>query len=137
MNIDWVFEPVQTEVVVSAAETAIMFYKIYNRTNEPIVGFSVYNVFPEEASTYFSKIQCFCFNQQLINPGEEILLPLFFYLEPEINEDKNVNRISEIKVDYRLELGYTGFSSPTGRTWPYTPKVSSRGWRTTRKPCMR
>lgn len=82
MDVDWVFEPVQTEVVVSAAETAIMFYKIYNKTNEPIVGFSIYNISPEGASAYFSKIQCFCFNQQLINPREEILLPLFFYLEP-------------------------------------------------------
>lgn len=53
---------------MNAAETAIVFYKVYNREDYPIIGFSTYNVTPEEANVYFSKIQCFCFNQQLINP---------------------------------------------------------------------
>lgn len=78
-----------------------MFYKVYNREEYPIIGFSTYTVTPEEANVYFSKIQCFCFNQQLINPKEELLLPLFFYLEPEINDDPNVSRISDIVIDYR------------------------------------
>ena len=83
----------EREVVVSAGETAIVFYRLYNKEDKPIVGFSVYNISPEDCNVYFSKIQCFCFNQQLINPKEELLLPLFFYLEPEINDDINVNRI--------------------------------------------
>jgi cytochrome c oxidase assembly protein subunit 11 len=68
--------------VVGASETAIVFYRLRNREERPIVGFSTYNIAPEEANIYFSKIQCFCFNQQMINPHEELLLPLFFYLEP-------------------------------------------------------
>jgi len=92
---------VQKEVIVGAAETAIVFYRVYNREDYPIIGFSTYNVTPEEANIYFSKIQCFCFNQQLINPKEELLLPLFFYLEPEINDDPNISRINDIVIDYR------------------------------------
>jgi cytochrome c oxidase assembly protein subunit 11 len=64
------------------------------------VGFATYNIFPEDCNVYFSKIQCFCFNQQLINPKEELLLPIFFYLEPEINEDEMVRRVEEIRLTY-------------------------------------
>lgn len=81
-DIQWDFEPVERELIVSAGETAIVFYRLYNREPKPIVGFSVYNIYPEECNAYFSKIQCFCFNQQLINPNEELLLPIFFYIEP-------------------------------------------------------
>ena len=99
-EVDWQFEPVEKEVVVSAAETAIVFFRLYNQEERPIVGFSTYNISPEDCNTYFSKIQCFCFNQQLINPKEELLLPLFFYLEPEINDDSSVSRLSNIHVSY-------------------------------------
>lgn len=99
-DVNWEFEPVEKEVIVSAGETAIVFYRLYNREPKPIVGFSVYNISPEDYNVYFSKIQCFCFNQQLINPKEELLLPIFFYLEPEINDDPDVSRIDTIKVAY-------------------------------------
>ena len=85
---------------MGAAETAIVFYRLFNKEDRPIVGFSTYNISPEDVNIYFSKIQCFCFNQQLINPREELLLPLFFYLEPEINEDSDVNRVENIQVAY-------------------------------------
>jgi cytochrome c oxidase assembly protein subunit 11 len=91
---------VEKEVVVGAAETAIVFYRLFNKEDRPIVGFSTYNISPEDVNIYFSKIQCFCFNQQLINPREELLLPLFFYLEPEINDDSDVNRVENIQVAY-------------------------------------
>lgn len=94
------FEPVERELIVSAGETAIVFYRLYNREDKPIVGFATYNISPEDCNTYFSKIQCFCFNQQLINPKEELLLPIFFYLEPEINDDEMVRRVTEIKLNY-------------------------------------
>lgn len=79
-DIKWEFEPVERELLVSAGETAIVFYKLYNKEEKAIVGFATYNISPEDCNVYFSKIQCFCFNQQLINPKEELLLPIFFYL---------------------------------------------------------
>jgi cytochrome c oxidase assembly protein subunit 11 len=77
-----------------------VFYRLYNKEDKPIVGFSTYNIAPEEAAIYFSKIQCFCFNQQMVNPKEELLLPIFFYLEPELADDPDVGRIREIIVHY-------------------------------------
>ena len=66
------------------------------------IGFSTYAVFPEEATLYFSKIQCFCFHQQLLNPQEEVQLPLYFYLEPEIVDDEILKGVQTIHVIYKF-----------------------------------
>ncbi|KRX05032.1 Cytochrome c oxidase assembly protein CtaG/Cox11, domain [Pseudocohnilembus persalinus] len=99
-EVNWEFEQVQDKLYVNAGETALMFYRAYNAEPDPVIGFSTYQVFPEEAQAYFSKIQCFCFNQQLLNPKEELQLPLYFYLEPEILEDKFLEDVNEIRVVY-------------------------------------
>ena len=67
-SVNWEFEPIEKELTIGAGETAIVFYRLYNKEEKPIVGFSTYNISPEDCNLYFSKIQCFCFNQQLINP---------------------------------------------------------------------
>lgn len=98
----WEFEPEQSELMVQPGETALMFYRAYNTTTKPIVGVATYVVYPEYAAQYFSKIQCFCFNQQLINAKEELLLPLYFYFEPEIEDDVNLKGFDSIKIHYRF-----------------------------------
>lgn len=98
----WDFEPVTPNVKVHAGETALAFYKVFNRNDKPLIGISVYNISPEFSSNYFSKIQCFCFNQQLLNSKEELYLPLYFYLEPEIAEDVKMEGISQIIVNYKF-----------------------------------
>lgn len=67
-----------------------------------VEGFATYSIFPEDASLYFSKIQCFCFNQQLLNPREELQLPIYFYLEPEIADDPLLLHTQEIRILYRF-----------------------------------
>lgn len=89
-------------MIVNAGETALAFYRAYNHEQYPIIGFATYQVSPEEATLYFSKIQCFCFHQQMLNPKEELQLPLFFYLEPEINDDPILENIKEIKIVYKF-----------------------------------
>ncbi|KAL4466775.1 hypothetical protein ABPG74_010372 [Tetrahymena malaccensis] len=101
-EVDWEFEPVQDEVIVNAGETALVFYRAHNKEPDPVIGFATYNIFPEDASLYFSKIQCFCFNQQLLNPREELQLPIYFYLEPEIADDPLLLHTQEIRVLYRF-----------------------------------
>lgn len=101
-DVKWEFEPIQNEVIVNAGETALAFYRAYNHEEYPIIGFATYQVSPEEATLYFSKIQCFCFHQQMLNPKEELQLPLFFYLEPEINDDPILEHIKEIKIVYKF-----------------------------------
>ena len=101
-DVQWEFEPIQKEVVVNAGETALAFYRAYNNENYPIIGFATYQVSPEDATLYFSKIQCFCFHQQMLNPKEELQLPLFFYLEPEIVDDPNLEKVNDIKIVYKF-----------------------------------
>lgn len=101
-EMNWQFEPEQRELHVHSGETALMFYKAFNNQTKPIIGVATYSVYPEYASQYFSKIQCFCFNQQMINAKEELLLPLYFYFEPEIEDDHNLMTTSVIRIHYRF-----------------------------------
>ena len=83
-EIPWEFQPSTPTVVVNAGETAMSFYKVFNRSDKPIAGIAIYQIYPEEASLYFNKIQCFCFENQLLYPNESLELPLLFYLDPAI-----------------------------------------------------
>jgi cytochrome c oxidase assembly protein subunit 11 len=111
-ELDWDFEPIQRTLEINAGEPALMFYKVRNNGTKPVVGISLYSMFPEDTGWYFSKIQCFCFNQQLVAPGEEINLPLYFYLEPEIVEDPYLSSTKDITVIFlrlknRLSINFT------------------------------
>lgn len=68
----WNFKPQQYEIKVAPGETALAFYKAKNPTDQPVIGVSTYNVIPFEAGAYFNKIQCFCFEEQQLNPHEEV-----------------------------------------------------------------
>lgn len=69
----WNFKPQQYEIKVMPGETALAFYKAKNPTDQPVIGVSTYNVIPFEAGAYFNKIQCFCFEEQQLNPHEEVI----------------------------------------------------------------
>lgn len=102
-ELGWEFEPVNHEVLVNAGETALVFFRVLNKSKDPLIGFSTYEIVPPIATLYFSKIQCFCFHQQMLNPEEELQLPLYFYLEPEICEDKIVNeKNDDLTVIYKF-----------------------------------
>ena len=68
-------------------ETVLAFYTAENLTDEPIIGVSTYNITPYEAGEYFNKIQCFCFEEQILNPGETVDMPVFFFIDPDICDD--------------------------------------------------
>lgn len=70
----WNFKPQQNEITVHPGETALAFYTAKNPTDKPVIGISTYNVVPFEAGQYFNKIQCFCFEEQLLNPHEEVMM---------------------------------------------------------------
>jgi cytochrome c oxidase assembly protein subunit 11 len=76
-SLTWNFKPQQTEVIVSPGETALAFYTATNSTSRPIDGIATYNVIPFEVGQYFNKIQCFCFEEQRLNPGEQVLFSTF------------------------------------------------------------
>ncbi len=70
----WQFKPQQREIKVVPGETALAFYTAKNTSNKPITGMATYNVVPFEAGLYFNKIQCFCFEEQRLNPNEQVQL---------------------------------------------------------------
>lgn len=101
-DMPWEFQPKTSALVVNAGETALAFYQVYNRSEKPIAGIAVYQVFPEEVSLYFNKIQCFCFENQLLYPKESVDLPILFYLDPAINYDANVDGKQDILLTYHF-----------------------------------
>ncbi|XP_077708796.1 cytochrome c oxidase assembly protein COX11, mitochondrial isoform X2 [Canis aureus] len=97
---------------VVPGETALAFYKAKNPTDKPVIGISTYNVVPFEAGQYFNKIQCFCFEEQRLNPQEEVDMPVFFYIDPEFAEDPRM-----VNVDL-ITLSYTFFEAKEGQQLP-------------------
>jgi cytochrome c oxidase assembly protein subunit 11 len=96
----WQFEPEQKYLYVTPGETALAFFKAKNRSVFPVIGTSVYHMIPPEAGVYLNKIQCFCFDEQLLAPGEEIEMPVFFYIDPEIVKDKRFDGIDTMTLTY-------------------------------------
>ena len=96
----WEFKPVQREMEVRIGETGLAFYEAYNPTSKPIAGSASYNVFPFTAGGFFIKIDCFCFEEQILMPGERVTMPVTFYVDPEIVDDKDGKHIEEITLSY-------------------------------------
>ncbi|XP_055856297.1 cytochrome c oxidase assembly protein COX11, mitochondrial [Episyrphus balteatus] len=96
----WNFKPQQYEIKVAPGETALAFYTARNPTDLPVIGISTYNVIPFEAGAYFNKIQCFCFEEQQLNPHEEVDMPVFFYIDPEFVSDPKMENIDTITLSY-------------------------------------
>ncbi|VDN33336.1 unnamed protein product [Gongylonema pulchrum] len=111
-SMKWQFKPLQKEIYVHPGETALVFYSAYNPTDKPIVGISTYNIIPFQAAYYFNKIQCFCFEDQILNPGEQVDLPVFFYIDPEYVNDP------DLEYTEQLLLNYTFFESKSGLLLP-------------------
>ncbi|OUC40266.1 6-phosphofructokinase [Trichinella nativa] len=117
-NMAWKFTPLQDEILVHPGETALAFYTAINATDRPIVGIATYNIVPAEAGLYFNKIQCFCFEEQLINPGEEVDLPVFFYIDPEYADDAYLERVDEIFLNYTFFESKQGLQFDKNNFWP-------------------
>lgn len=96
----WIFEPEQTDITIQPGETALAFYRAKNESNRPIIGIATYNVQPSQAAFYFNKIQCFCFEEQRLEPGEEIDMPVFFYIDPDFVRDPSLQGVHDISLSY-------------------------------------
>jgi cytochrome c oxidase assembly protein subunit 11 len=81
-------------------ETALAFYEAYNPTDHPIAGTASYNVAPDIAGGYFLKIDCFCFEMQVLQPGERVMMPVSFYVDPAIVDDPDATFVQAITLSY-------------------------------------
>lgn len=100
----WEFKPVEREVEIRIGETGLAFYEAYNPTDEPIAGTASYNVAPYAAGGYFTKIQCFCFELQVLQPGERVLMPVTYYVDPEIMDDPEAKYVRHITLSYTFHV---------------------------------
>ncbi|TPX15220.1 uncharacterized protein E0L32_004778 [Thyridium curvatum] len=96
----WKFVPQQREVRVLPGETALAFYTATNKSDKDIIGVATYSVTPGQVAPYFSKIQCFCFEEQRLNAGETVDMPVFFYLDPDMLNDLNMKGVETVTLSY-------------------------------------
>lgn len=99
-GMEWQFKPLAREVELRIGETGLAFYEAYNPTDRPIAGSASYNVAPYEAGFFFTKIQCFCFEEQVLMPGERVEMPVTFYVDPELVTDRDAKYVKEITLSY-------------------------------------
>ena len=96
----WNFKPVVREMEVRIGETGLAFYEAHNPTSRPIAGQASYNVTPYTAGAFFEKIDCFCFQEQVLQPGETVQMPVSFYVDPEIVKDRDGKFVHTITLSY-------------------------------------
>lgn len=96
----WTFRPVETSMKVRIGETGLAFYEATNPTDRPVAGTASFNVTPFSAGGYFTKIACFCFTEQVLQPGETVKMPVTFYVDPSIMEDEEAALVHTITLSY-------------------------------------
>ena len=99
-DMPWDFKPVQREMALRIGETGLAFYEAYNPTDRPVAGSASYNVAPFDAGGFFAKIDCFCFEEQVLQPGERVQMPVTFYVDPAIVEDRDAKYAKSITLSY-------------------------------------
>lgn len=99
-NLPWKFQPEQRADTIDIGGRDMAFFTAKNLSDKPITGTATFNVTPAHAGKYFTKIQCFCFTQQTLNPGEEMRMPVLYYVDPGILDDPDTKDIEEITLSY-------------------------------------
>lgn len=103
-DMPWEFRPMTRSVDIRLGETGLVFYEAYNPTDEPIAGTASFNVAPFDAGLYFVKIACFCFEQQVLMPGERVEMPVTFFVDPEILDDPESRNTPAITLSYTFHV---------------------------------
>ncbi|MCK0167949.1 cytochrome c oxidase assembly protein [Jannaschia sp. S6380] len=100
----WEFAPVETSMRVRIGETNLAFYEATNPTDMPVAGTASFNVAPYAAGPHFVKIDCFCFEEQILAPGETVSMPVTFYVDPAMVDDAEAAGIPEITLSYTFHV---------------------------------
>ena len=106
-DMPWTFEPVQVTDTVGVGQRDMATYTARNNSAEPITGSATFNVEPEQAGIYFNKIQCFCFTEQTLQPGQEVRMPVLYYVDPAVLDDPNMEGVQQITLSYTFHRAKT------------------------------
>lgn len=99
-GLDWNFRPITRQATLRVGETGEALFQVENTSDVPLTGTAIYNVTPEQAGIYFTKMSCFCFTEQTLQPGEKMDMPVIFYVDPAIAEDEELDYIHTITLSY-------------------------------------
>lgn len=99
-DVPWTFEPELATDTIRIGVRDIAFYTARNNSNVPITGTATFNVEPEQTGKYFNKIQCFCFTEQTLQPGEEVRMPVLYFVDPAILDDEDAKDVEQITLSY-------------------------------------
>jgi len=112
-NMPWEFKPVQVTDTVAIGQRDMAFYTARNTSSVPITGTATFNVEPEQAGAYFNKIQCFCFTEQTLQPGQEIRMPVLYYVDPAALDDPNMEGVEQITLSYTFHRAIEDEENPS------------------------
>jgi cytochrome c oxidase assembly protein subunit 11 len=126
-GLGWRFEPEQRTVDVKIGETTLAFYRATNTSDHAVTGTSTFNVLPEQAAVFFNKLECFCFKEQTLEPGQSMDLPVSFFVDPRIVHDKDAGGTTHITLSYTFHpvpsKPKAGLAEKPAATTPATPRA--------------
>jgi cytochrome c oxidase assembly protein subunit 11 len=99
-SLPWIFEPVQRSLDVKVGAENFAYYRATNMSDQTVTGSAVFNVAPDTAGIYFNKIECFCFTEQMLKPGQSIEMPVSFFIDPTIVDDHGMDNVRTITLSY-------------------------------------
>lgn len=99
-GLDWRFKPEQVSQTLHIGETGLAFFDAENLSGRPVTGRATFNVTPAKAGIYFKKIECFCFTEQTLAPGETIEMPVTYFIDPALADDRNLDDVQTITLAY-------------------------------------
>ena len=99
-DLPWEFSPEQRDMTVQLGQTGLAYYKVKNKSNKAMVGTATFNVTPIKAAPFFIKTECFCFTEQRVEPGQEISMPVLFFVDPQLDEEKRFKDVKDITLSY-------------------------------------
>ena len=99
-GLPWDFKPDQRSMDIKVGQSGLAYYTVRNESDVPLVGVASFNVTPIKAAPYFVKTDCFCFEEQTIQPGQELPLPVLFFIDSQLDEEKRLDDVKEITLSY-------------------------------------
>ena len=99
-ELPWKFAPLQRKVTVKVGEQKLVFFRVTNEGSEPLEGVSTFNVAPDEMGQYFVKVKCFCYEKQLIQPGQTIDMPVSFFIDPSLLKNHDLDKLTTVTLSY-------------------------------------